>query len=731
VRDDKKKPMKKKLILGLIVLAIIVVGAGLYFFLPKGEKKTASEEFTDPRYSNEPTGVDLIQKDFDEGKFYLDTALIYKVKSIFRDPTLPQEYVTPNAPFEDDGAFAEVYENWDKLSAETKKTLEPYFLRPDNPESFLSKMLNEEIQPPETSWLKLIGQAKAYDRPISYKTDDTLITADSKIKVWYPEKKEIINGEEKITKLYYGTAQKIVSNLNKDGAYAQYVGLLGKTPPSDGTLGGDEKTDIYLGPSGFGQLGTSLGVNVPDNGNGRSSFIIIKESLDDKNLKTTTVHELFHAFQRAFECWLYPKNWWWIEGTATWSEDFIYPKDNTEQGHAPSFIPKSEISLFKKGDNFEYGAYVFPFYLSRTYDRMIITKIFEGCQGDGDPLASAEKTIDGGFKKNWKEFTLWNYNKKPVENYKNGDQSKVFPSSSSESSGNSDMNFISGLGEMPHSTKELAPLSAQVITYSLMDDGEEIRKMTFKNLKNFTGKTEKAAIKAIIYPKNSTPYTEDWTDKEKRSFCFDKVDENLEKVVLIFSNAELKNKINETNIKIKNTDSCFDIDQEETMTVKPGFAVTAGYVGTLKYQAEGSLKKDSVPANAKYAYLGKWAVNVNYMEQFPPQSIGGITATKMDFSYNHVLEFDLSADSVLNDGTFEATTKEGKFETPGWDVNNEITGQTVNIPQTAMPWDVPQKGVISEMTENGCKISLPDFVLYNSGGYRDLPHPIIFEIKNN
>ena len=46
-----------------------------------------------------------------------------------------------------------------------------------------------------------------------------------------------------------------------------------------------------------------------------------------------------------------------------------------------------------------------------------------------------------------------------------------------------------------------------------------------------------------------------------------------------------------------------------------------------------------------------------------------------------------------------------------------------------MDWDVPQKGVISEMTENSAKIGLPGFVLYNSGGYHSLPHPIVLEIK--
>ena len=722
--------MNKRVVFVVVILILIIIGviAVFYFCQPKTPQNTI-----DQRYYNGPTGLNLIDQALAEKKIDFETALIYKVKFVFRDPSLPKEYFTKEFPFEEGGVFAEVNENWDKLSSTTKEVLAPYFKRPDDPEGYISKALNGEIEAPKVG-LKLIKTAEAFDRPFSYKSDDSLNTSDGKIKVWYLEKKEIIGGREKITKMYYGTAQKIVANLNADGAYAQFVGLLGKIPPSDGILGGDGKLDIYVGPVNYSLLlntdgSSSQGVNAPDGPINGSSFIIIRENLNDRYLKTTTVHEIFHAFQRAFNCRLTPANWWWIEGTATWSEDFIYPKEDTEQGYVESFIPRPATSLFQNGKNFEYGAYVFPFYLSNAYDRVIITKIFEGCKTSSNPLDSADKTIDGGFKKNWKECTLWNYNKKPVENYKNADQSKKFTSDTSQTD-NADMIFLAP-GETNFPIKELKPLTAQVIE-TFFSEAQGVRKATFADLKNFTGKSKNAAIKAVIYPKNNgQPYIEDWTDLEKRSFCFDKPNDNFDKIILIFSNGELKNKIDANNIKVKTKESCFEVDQGETMTVNPVFAVTPGYVGTLKYKAEGELVKDSVPANAKYSYLGKWRIKIDYLEHFPAQRIMSTVSSQMDFAYNHYLEFDLTTDSVLKDGTFEASTKEGKFETPGWTVTEEIRGGSVTVPKNTTMWDVPQKGVISNMTENGCKISLPDFVLYNSGGYRNLPHPIIFEIKNN
>lgn len=729
--------MKNKLILVITILIIIAAGIGIYFSLQKGEGQ--AETFSDERYSQEPTGFDLIQQDLDEEKIDYETALIYKIKYLFGDNTLPKEYITEATPFEDDGTLTEIQESWDQLSEEAKNTLLPYFKRPDDPESFLNQAYTANWGQEKTGFLNLIDIAQAHDRPTAYKSENALTTADGKIKVWYPIKKVTQNGEEKEIKLYYGTAQKVVANLNKDKAYSKFNTLLKKEPPSDGTMGGDSKTDVYLAAGTYVHLAesggtSSLGVNVPDNGTGDSSFIVIRENLDDKNLRTTTVHELFHAFQRAFACTMAKSNLWWIEGTAVWSEDYIYPKDDTEQGWVSNFIPKPEVTLTKQDGEHEYGAYVFPFFLSDKYGDSIIEKVFSGCSSQSSPLEAVENNIDGGFKKNWKEFTLSNYNKKPVPLYKNMDESKKFPSDSSEAGGNSDMIMLGGLGDMPVSIKELTKLTSQVIKISLLDDEGEIRKVVFKDLKKFTSKSDKAGLKAIIYPVgNKEPYIEDWTEKDRRAFCFDKDKDHFEKIILITSNAELKNKIAASEIKIRTNKSCYEIDQKEVMIAKPIFALTAGYVGKVIYSADGSMEKSTVKDEAPYAYLGKWKIEVKYAETWPPQGMGGITSSVLDFSYDHVLEFDLSADSVLTDGTFAIQTEAGDFKTPGWDIYNEISGDTVNIPSNTTGWDLSnqQTGVISDMTENGAKISIPEFVLYNSGGYRDLPHPIVLEIKKD
>lgn len=724
--------MKNKFILIAIVLIIIIFTVFIFSFFNKdSDEQKKSDLFSSSRYSIEVNGLDLIENDFKAGEIDLETALIYKVKFIFGDSSFPDKYFVNNNLFEDMGVFVDVQENWENLSEETKSSLEPYFLRPDNPESFISKAVNQEIKISEKNNFEIIKSVNAADRPVSYKSDDSLVTADKNIKVWYLEKKEFVDDKEKITKLYYDVAKKIVNNLNTDKAYSEYVELLGKKPPSDGTLGEDSKTDIYIVPNNsplFGGFGFSVGgLNVPDNGKGKSSFILVNNNLNDVELRTTTVHELFHAFQRAFKCSFAKNNIWWIEGTATWSEDLIYPEDNTEQGYVKRFIPKPEKSLFENGELFEYGAYLFPFYLSNKYDKTVITNIFNGCETtNGDPVKSADNNIEEGFKKNWKEFTLWNYNQKPVEYYKNADKSKKFTEHTSESGKDFETTFISFVGEENYSFKSINPLSTYLMSFLIADEEEEIRKVSFENLKNFGDQSEKGGIKAIVYPKKSSAYIEDWTRESRRSFCFDMPKEDIDKIILIFSNGDIKNKINESSIKVKATESCYEINQGEKMMINPIFGLTPNFSGTLDYEAKGVLEKDSVPDNAKYPYMGKWKVEVSYLETFPSQSLGGITVEGMEWTYDHVLEFDLSK---VEDDSFEINLLGGDFHTGDMDIYNEISGLTNVVPETTVSWDISQKGLISEMSEEGCKINLPEFVLYNSGGYRDLPYPITLEIK--
>ncbi|MFH1789682.1 MAG: hypothetical protein ABH832_01290 [bacterium] len=729
--------MKLKKIVFFVILFLITIVFVIYIvkYSKNNDQTTgnsADQTILPTRVSYNPSGTDMILKDLENQKIDYEMSLLYRVQYIFGDKSLPQQYLTTSTIFEDQAVFWEIKENYSKLSDNTKQALKPYLARPDDPDSYWNNVIldspivnsSEGYSVPSFS---LVDTVFAYSRPTSsYKHFVT--TTDGKIKVWYAEKKV---GNSTV-KLFESTAKQIAANFNSDTAYSRFNGLLGRIPPSDGTLGGDEKTDIYVVPGSNPLLkmennNVAYGVNAPDTGRD-SSFILIKDGLPDRHLKTTPVHELFHAFQRAF-AWGSSENWW-LEATAVWSEDYIYSKLDTEQEYLESFLPKPDIKLTKTGKNHEYGAYLFPFHLTQKFGDAIIKKIFQGGDNGWNAIKSIDKNIDGELKKNWKEFTLWNYNRKPARYY--NDKSGKFSNLSTDEGANADMTFITGLGNFDIEPKELEALTSQVIDIDIDDDGGNVRKVIFKDFTNFTGKSEKAGLKAIIFPRgNEHPYVEDWTEKKQRSFCLDDSKEDVKRVILITSNANIESKISASKFKVEAKETCFEISQEEIMNANAIFALSSNYIGKVDYSLSGE-QISKATKNAKYPYLGKWKVAVKYVEHWPSQTMMGMTASKMDFQYDHFLEFDLGVDTVAKDGNFTVQTEKGDFKTPGWQIVNHITGDITTIPANLTAWDLSskqEKGVIYDMSEAGAKIKLPEFVLHNSGGYRSLEHPIILEIK--
>ncbi|TAN33598.1 hypothetical protein EPN28_02185 [Patescibacteria group bacterium] len=722
-------PQKKTILQAagvLIALAAFLLSAFWRLKLVPASKES--------RLATGPTGLDMIEQDLTDRKIDFETALIYKVQFLFGDDEkLPEKYWSGQLVFEDAGVFVRLMENYGQLSDKTKAILAPYFKRPDDPDSFINrqeqKLAMERARQPE--FFRFAEAALAYDRPLSFK--GALVTADGKIKIWHPEITVMEDGKQVKQALFDNTAKKIAANLNADKAYTRFKDLLGVEPPPDGALGGDNKTDIYVvaGTSKWvkSKSGSTYGVNVPDPNN-KSSFVIVRDNLSDAMLKGTTVHELFHTFQHAFGSAFSAKNWWWIEGTAVWAEDFIYPKLNTEQEYSGTFIPKPEVALYKDGQNHEYGAYVFPFYLSQKYGVGIIKKIFDAARS-ASALEAADKTIAGGLKANWKEFTLWNYNRAPVNFYK--DQSGVFPKRSSDEGANAKMHLYSELGAFILWQDPVAALTAQVAEVSVADEGKKIKKVIFGDLKKFSGQLDKAGVKAVIFPKakSEPPYIEDWTNKESRAFCLEIAKENFERVVLIFSNGEQSKKTSITRLVVDNRPSCFGISANKTLVITPLFSLSANYKGALDFAADGEMTGPAAKG-AKYPYLGKWKVKVKYREKFPPQYIAGQAAVSaMDFNYDHELEFDLGGAGVLKDGTFAVKMTAGQFSTAGWSAKNLLSGKTANVSAGAVALETAAKGVLYELSENGAKIKFPDLQLYNSGGYRNLSEPLVLEIKKD
>ena len=182
--------------------------------------------------------------------------------------------------------------------------------------------------------------------------------------------------------------------------------------------GGDGRLDVALTPM------ADFGLAIPYAGFAIMSpvHIRINRDLSDDLLRASLAHQFMHALQFTYQLpgnRLYDR--WLMQSTAVWAEDFVYPKTNTEQVFLDAFLDNPGLSLNDTAGGHHFGAYLFPFYLSRTYGPDLIRRMWEATETTGTALEAVNSVIEGGFKQQWPEFARYNWNRPPQDDYSSWD----------------------------------------------------------------------------------------------------------------------------------------------------------------------------------------------------------------------------------------------------------------------------------------------------------------------
>lgn len=743
--------MKAKKFPLLILASAVLLGLLIFVARMPWRNNDNLDEYYSLLNQEGETSYDLIEAAYSTGTIDYETSLVYKMYAAFRDASLPTEYQSDLVAYKQGThIFNEILADYDTLSDETKTLLKPFFLRPDDENSYWNQQYQAGAYTDETAF---IPAAHAV-RPAANLYTDYLLTADGEAKIWYPNDSIITplpSGKLGAIVFSANSAKKIAEQikaiLDHDEIIKLYNDYFGKNLLSDAPRGGDELLDIYVAPTGT-DLGWTFAEFVPTP---TSSYVIMNPAIASKQkvLETTLAHELFHVFQNLFK-YDARKDDWWGEATATWSEDFVYPADNTEHGYLKPFMEYAEISLDvpKPPENHMYGAYIFAYFLTQNFGDQLIKDTWYAC-GDSTCLKALNEIIDGGYKKQWKEFTLWNYNKKPVQNYSDYPS---FPKNSSETSSNTENIFLAGVNDLID-FKELKYLTSQVTNTENMVTDSKIKKLTFENLKNFTGQSEYASLKAIIYYKDGREEVEDWTNLEKRSFCIESGDENFEKVVLITSNSDMKNSIPATQIKVKGSNSCYQINQTDSRSATIFFPYSDGGVyktapisTNVEIKSLGEPAKDAAETE-KFGYQTEWALNYEF-EQIRNAFTMECNGSSIDFDSGWttrdagIMTFDLSSESLKEGDTFSVDLTFGLPHPKG---NEELVpAANVNCigayfgggavgSYSATVEDI-YEGTITNMTADGAKIEIHNACYYGdcssgTGALFQQMEPITLEIK--
>jgi Family of unknown function (DUF6055) len=184
-------------------------------------------------------------------------------------------------------------------------------------------------------------------------------------------------------------------------------------PPADSFYesGGDERVDVYLLDlvtidSDFLNV---YGVTYPDIALGPddqyyTSFQLLDNDYigfqiyEDKPLdiiRVTAAHEFFHVIQFGYDAWEFESmntetyaddRHCWLEMSAVWMEEQVYSSINDYYYYLPIYFTNIHRSLLTINPGlYQYGAVVWPLYLSENWGQDIIKTIWEICEDEKGP----------------------------------------------------------------------------------------------------------------------------------------------------------------------------------------------------------------------------------------------------------------------------------------------------------------------------------------------------------
>ena len=551
------------------------------------------------------TSRSLIDAALAAGTIKEATALLYRVYAAFGDPRLPTRYVGDGASVGDDAVLTDVHAHWATLGSATRAKLKPFFLPPAARGSWYDRSRTRKTTQADPSG------ASAADEPCQSNHFDnpnwtSITAAGGKVRIWW-WKSDPINHQVALS------VQRWVGI-----AYPKFKKVMGLEPISDeGTLcfhGPDGALDIYLvayisDPNGpFLSWTKGLTNPYPPWCSKTPTFITIQGyggppyfKVEIVATKFVVAHELFHAFQYAFQYKGACKDYnWFDEGAANWGANYAFPTDNTE--HQWDSLITCPVGQLNGGS---YGTWPFDLYVEKVLNVSTIRTIYASF-GSHAPVEGINVALPGGFQKRWPEFTRYGWNQDPITpSFGQWDDFNVVPGLCL--GGTLPVAQLNLLGkhqdvkDAPISGLETHPgeyfygrmnaLSRTYDKFSVTDPN--IRYLKFKNTLNGV---QGAGVQAIVKFADGHQEVQDWTNRSSVELCFDDHNgpsDDVTDLVVMYSNSnwtEVDDTAGKHSLTVGEQPSLKFRDACESYTYKIlGATLTTTAKGTVGYDSCNTL----------------------------------------------------------------------------------------------------------------------------------------------
>ncbi|WP_148221706.1 hypothetical protein [Caldicellulosiruptor owensensis] len=579
-----------------------------------------------------PNSTELIENALIKGKISREKAAVLKVISNFDPKRLPKEYVSVEPPDTAQYDIRYLINNWNKLSKETRSEVLPYLLPIDHPQSFF----NLDKKKNKSSRIKLFEEAYAAE-------DNKLCVQEfkhdgQKFKILYYEEK---NWSEKKKQSIKNTVSYIKESIIY--SWNKFKSLM-KIKPSKPFIIELVELEKKL-----------YGLEWYEEGNYRIRINILHANNEKAN-KSTTAHELFHAFQDEYKVgYDTPDEKWLCEATAVWAENYVYPNYNLEHAWHPRFFKTLDKERIGAGKGFEYLSYMFFYYLTDYAKTNFIRDIIKtaGQKGAKSIRPFLENNIPK-LKETYSTFALYNWNWSPVDKYY--DYGKI-------TGGPSGKSFKKKIMRVEQEDKESVLLEPGAMAYYLyLFDQQDLTlqhvTITFeKSIANDKYLKRKAILKI-----GDKWVVEDWSSEVVKQYCRAKTDksENIKALILVYSYANFKNKMKEPDKFRVETGKC---NKEMQLSMKYDYTYK---VDSFEWKAEGTLVetleiKDHfyyVVKNSKYNFSGQGFIDGK--KQIETSGSASTSITNPDI-YNSLVRI-LKKPSTSKEGSKDIYQKYGAKE---------------------------------------------------------------------
>lgn len=467
------------------------------------------------------TSVDKLDEAWQDGQLKVEDYIVLQLRAVYGDNKMPSAY-QGEANREKDQAylFALISENWSTFSKPTQEAILPFILPADNPTSYFSP--NNSAEQTQKLWQKILGIKVAGAAGETYKR----LTPLERITVSY-----LASKEAELKPRAEWAAQAVRDSVPK------YKNLF--------SLNHQPIFIYFVSPAVMADYG-SASPHLP--GGEEGCVVNVRDNLNEKVTKTTVAHELFHCFQFKLGLkYIKPETKWLMESTATWSEDFVYHAYNTEHEYDDEYFSETNKSLFSLKGNREYSLYLFFYYF---YQKMgfLPSTVIETLVLSRTTDTSQVLNTKPNFNYDFKDFAIWNWNQDIAKYYIDDPK---FPDEAIPNTYSMDSRDINKIGE----DGKKIDLDKGGILYTLYSfPNADIKEIVFRP-KDFVGGDNSRKGLQALYKVGGNWYQEDWSGMEEKTFCRKIDEENVELVIIVSSNSDLRNKTS-GNLKVKTAKKC-------------------------------------------------------------------------------------------------------------------------------------------------------------------------------